>query len=222
VLLEAACHPHILGSSPKLDYFCTLQDGIQYVFQKEGQDNLSVFLTRIYRGHLSFLIMLSTLFYFDMLQGTKMTNVYSKQALRAIEALSTPVQMQEVELPPMLQPLKQSTWPIHFRGVIGPRRTGGTLLLLVPQTCGPMQKKQMLLLRLPRVCTKKGPFNSFDWCHGFFRAQVVLIRHLLRTFDLGGVNAGTIEDYQAVERDVIVVSLMRSNAAFVPNDVEHS
>jgi hypothetical protein len=33
-----------------------------------------------------------------------------------------------------------------------------------------------------------------------FRAQVVLIRHHLRTFDLGGVNVGTIEDYQAVER----------------------
>jgi superfamily I DNA and/or RNA helicase len=42
----------------------------------------------------------------------------------------------------------------------------------------------------------------------------------LRTFDLGGVNVGTIEDYQAVERrDVIVLSLTRSNATFVPNDV---
>jgi hypothetical protein len=50
----------------------------------------------------------------------------------------------------------------------------------------------------------------------------VLIRHLLRTFDLGGVNVGTIEDYQTVERDVIVLSLTRSNATFVRNSYEAS
>jgi superfamily I DNA and/or RNA helicase len=83
-------------------------------------------------------------------------------------------------------------------------------------------KKVNDVAEIAKTLHKKGPFNSFDWCHGFFRAQVVLIRHLLRTFDRGGVTAGTIEDYQAVERDVIVVSLMRSNAAFVQNDVEHS
>ena len=53
-----------------------------------------------------------------------------------------------------------------------------------------------------------------------FRAQVVLIRRLLREIDLGSINVGTVEDYQAVERQVIVLSLSRSSEAFLSYDVE--
>eukprot|EP00544_Gedaniella_sp_CCMP2646_P004934 CAMPEP_0202487988 /NCGR_PEP_ID=MMETSP1361-20130828/6156_1 /ASSEMBLY_ACC=CAM_ASM_000849 /TAXON_ID=210615 /ORGANISM="Staurosira complex sp., Strain CCMP2646" /LENGTH=236 /DNA_ID=CAMNT_0049117475 /DNA_START=343 /DNA_END=1055 /DNA_ORIENTATION=+ len=98
-------HPHMLGLSPKLDNVCTIQDGIQYSFQKEGQDYLNFFDTQLQRTYV-----LShdaePLFYFDKLQGAKTTNGYPKQVLRASQALSTPVQLQEVELPSMLQPLK--------------------------------------------------------------------------------------------------------------------
>eukprot|EP00957_Ditylum_brightwellii_P100301 7643726-Ditylum_brightwellii.AAC.1 len=34
-----------------------------------------------------------------------------------------------------------------------------------------------------------------------FRAQVLLIRRLLRSHDLGAVNVGMVEDYQSVERE---------------------
>ena len=68
---------------------------------------------------------------------------------------------------------------------------------------------------------KKGVSTRVIGVMAPFRAQVVLIRKLLRKLELGGVNVGTIEDYQAVERDVIVLSLTRANAKFVPNDVEH-
>jgi hypothetical protein len=55
-----------------------------------------------------------------------------------------------------------------------------------------------------------------------FRGQVVLIRKLLRLKpSLGGVNVGTIEDYQSVEHDVIILSLTRSNIKFVDQDVEN-
>ena len=73
---------------------------------------------------MSFLMMPSTLFYFDKLQGAKKTNGHSHNAwiqeLRAIEELSTPVRMQEVEHRPMFKPVKQvlvantlsrSDWP---------------------------------------------------------------------------------------------------------------
>jgi superfamily I DNA and/or RNA helicase len=51
-----------------------------------------------------------------------------------------------------------------------------------------------------------------------YRSQVVLIRKLLRGKNLGGVNVGTVEDYQGVEKNIIVLSLTRSNLAFVNED----
>ena len=52
-----------------------------------------------------------------------------------------------------------------------------------------------------------------------FRAQVVLIRKLLRAKHLGNVNVGMVEDYQSMERDIIILSLTRSNKSLVPADV---
>jgi hypothetical protein len=143
VLLEAAiltCWDYHRSLTMSVPY----KMGFNTHFKKRDRIIL-LFLTRSYRGHMSFLMMPSTLFYFDKLQGAKTTNGYPKQVLRASQALSTPVQLQEVELPSMLQPLK-------------PRLIGGTssscrchkLAVQCPK------KKQMLLLRLPRLCTKKG------------------------------------------------------------------
>jgi hypothetical protein len=217
-------HPHMLGP-PTLGNLRTMQDWIQYSFQKEGQDYLSVFLTLNYRGHLSFLMMPSTLFYFDKLQGAKKTNGHSRntwiQELRAIEELSAPVQMQEVALPPMFQPIKQSSWPVHFRGVVGQDESVALHSFAGATHSWSNAKEAYVVADIVKTLRKQGVSTLSIGVMAPFRAQVVLIRKLLRLFDLGGVNVGTIEDYQAVERDVIVLSLTRSNAAFVPNDVEH-
>ena len=45
-----------------------------------------------------------------------------------------------------------------------------------------------------------------------------MLRQQLRAKQLGGVNVGTIEDYQSVEHDVIVLSLTRSSSSFVNVD----
>lgn len=54
-----------------------------------------------------------------------------------------------------------------------------------------------------------------------FRAQVIVIRRLLRDKGLGAVNVGLPEDYQSVERDVIILSLTRSCRDLVRADMEH-
>ena len=48
-----------------------------------------------------------------------------------------------------------------------------------------------------------------------FRGQVAQIRNLLREKYLYDVNVGTIENYQAVQQDVIILSLTRANHVFV-------
>jgi helicase MOV-10 len=55
-----------------------------------------------------------------------------------------------------------------------------------------------------------------------FRAQVLYIRRLLRERKLEAINVGMVEDYQAVEREVIVLSLTRSNDMFVTSDIERN
>lgn len=45
-----------------------------------------------------------------------------------------------------------------------------------------------------------------------------MLRRQLRAKQLGGVNVGTIEDYQSVEHDVIVLSLTRASSSFVNVD----
>lgn len=55
-----------------------------------------------------------------------------------------------------------------------------------------------------------------------FRAQVLQIRKLLRKQNLNAVNVGMVEDYQAVERNVIVLSLTRSNPSLVPMDIDRN
>ena len=97
----------------------------------------AVFLTANYRGHASFLMMPSSLFYFDKLEvvdSQSTTDWISK--LRRVEALSEPVtdlalqwnQYSPIMLrgsgrnaidPTILQVCWPETWPVHFRGVIG-------------------------------------------------------------------------------------------------------
>jgi helicase MOV-10 len=44
---------------------------------------------------------------------------------------------------------------------------------------------------------------------------------MLRERNLGAVNVGLPEDYQSVERDVIILSLTRSSAELMSADIQH-
>jgi helicase MOV-10 len=215
-------HPHMLGPT-SLENLNTMQDLIQYSFQKEGQDYLSVFLTMNYRGHPSFLMMPSTLFYFDKLQSAKSIGKHScwVEYLRAVEALSKPVSFWPTSrVPPVFQCRKQSSWPMHFRGIVG--QDVSVALDSSPGCTDSWSNQQEAegVVNIVVVLQKSGVSSQAIGIMAPFRAQVVLIRKLLREKNLGGVNVGTIEDYQAVERDVIVLSLTRSNPQFVSSDVE--
>jgi len=214
-------HPHMLGP-PTLGNLHTMQDWIQYSFQKEGQDYLSVFLTYNFRGHFSFLMMPSTLFYFDKLQSAKV-NGHSPQwidKLRTVESLSAPVNLDGVELPPMFQPRKQSSWPVHFRGVVGKDVSVALDSFAGATNSWSNDAEANVVAEIVMKLSRAGVSTQSIGVMAPFRAQVVLIRKLLREKSFGGVNVGTIEDYQAVERDVIVLSLTRSNEKFVASDVE--
>ncbi|KAI8619601.1 P-loop containing nucleoside triphosphate hydrolase protein [Chytriomyces sp. MP71] len=54
-----------------------------------------------------------------------------------------------------------------------------------------------------------------------FREQVKLLRALLRANGLGSVDVGTVEDYQGMERRIIVISIVRSRVKFVNADLAH-
>ena len=73
---------------------------------------------------------------------------------------------------------------------------------------------------IEQLVTQQGILTSSIGVMAAFRAQVVLIRRLLREKLLGAVNVGIVEDYQAVERDVIIVSCTRSSKELVNADVE--
>jgi helicase MOV-10 len=215
-------HPHMLGP-PSLGNLNTMEDWIQYSFQKEGQDYLSVFLTMNYRGHPSFLMMPSTLFYFDKLQSAKSNEQHScwVEYLRAVEALSEPFSFwPSSHVPQVFQSRKQSSWPLHFRGVVG--QDVSVALDSSPGCTDSWSNQQEAdaVVDIVMELQTSGVSSQAIGIMAPFRAQVVLIRKLLREKNLGGVNVGTIEDYQAVERDVIVLSLTRSNPQFVSSDVE--
>jgi hypothetical protein len=131
---------HMLGPESTQDSLfeggaSSLADLIKYYANVDGQELLTIFLCENYRGHSSFLMMPSSLFYFDRLKCKKDSNSQESEfwcsRLREIEALSTPVQCfptQEAtqngrsnihSLGSFAQVQKQRTWPICFMGVKG-------------------------------------------------------------------------------------------------------
>ncbi|KAI8910293.1 P-loop containing nucleoside triphosphate hydrolase protein [Gorgonomyces haynaldii] len=53
-----------------------------------------------------------------------------------------------------------------------------------------------------------------------FRGQVSLIRRLLRKAGLHSVNVGTVEDYQGMERSIIILSTVRTQMKYVQQDLD--
>jgi AAA domain len=212
---------HLLGP-PSADSWNTMEELIEYSFQKKDcQEHLSVFLNLSYRGHPSFLLMPSKLFYFDKL----------KSALRHQPMLSGFTQDEDKWTKATLD-LKASTisaypenlsgrlnhWPIHFRGVLGHDKSAVVDTIFGSNSwCNEEEAQEVLAI--VETITKSGIGTDSIGVMALFRAQVVLIRKLLRDRGLGAVNVGTVENYQAVESNVVILSLTRSNKEFMREDV---
>lgn len=86
---------HMLGPD-----MVQMDDWLKYSFQQNGLEQLSVFLTVNYRGHPSFLMMPSVLFYGDRLQCFETATVeeinFWCEKLRWVENLSDPVTAEAV------------------------------------------------------------------------------------------------------------------------------
>lgn len=118
----------LLGAVRRNSHASSLTDLIKYYASVDGQEQLTIFLTENYRGHPSFLMMPSSLFYFDRLSSAEAqdpdTLAFWCDKLRKVEDLSAPT-CDVFDLPTasmsekFSQIHRQTTWPIHFRGVMG-------------------------------------------------------------------------------------------------------
>lgn len=159
-------------------------------------------------------MMPSKLFYFDKLRSalTISDSVDSKwtKALHKLEAASSLVNPQTAN---------KESWPIHFRGVVGTDQSTAVESILGSNSwSNPVEANE--IVGIVQTLISQGISTASIGIMGAFRGQVILIRRLLRVKGLGAVNVGIVEDYQAVERDVIIVSLTRSNSAFINADME--
>uniref|UniRef100_A0A7S1ZI40 RNA helicase n=1 Tax=Ditylum brightwellii TaxID=49249 RepID=A0A7S1ZI40_9STRA len=207
---------HLMGP-PTSSTWTTMDELIEYSFQREDDHkHLSVFLTMSYRGHPSLLIVPSKLFYFDKLRSIHPTinNCEDKwcSVMREIESMS------KIAYPDDVTHTKQASWPIHFRGVIGHDLSVAVESFWGSNSWSNEQEAEEIL-QIVQTMVREGVSTQSIGIMAAFRAQVLLIRRLLRSHDLGAVNVGMVEDYQSVEREVIVLSLTRSNESFVPFDI---
>jgi AAA domain len=213
---------HMLG--PEL---VKMEEWLQYTVRRNGVEQLSVFLTLNYRGHPSFLMMPSVLFYSDKLHSMECEKEHDAgesfwcEKLRHVEKLSDPVMIARIndfDMPDEVKYLKQFCWPLHFRGVVG-QDTSVTVESGFASSSWANLAEAQAVVDICVTLAENGVSSQSIGVMSPFRGQVVLIRKLLRTKNLGGVNVGTIEDYQSVEHDVIVLSLTRSTPSFVEHDI---
>lgn len=201
----------------------TMDALLRYSFARDGHEQLSFFLTTNYRGHPSFLAMPSALFYADKLtwasydrtnRNEDLQNTWCER-LRDVETLVNPV------FPPETTSCKQFHFPIHFRGVIGKDTSATITSGTISEESWTNDKEAQIVAEVIKTLTSKGGVRSDAiGVMAPFRGQVVLIRKLLRETGLAGVNVGTIEDYQGIEKGVVVLSLTRSTLSFVPHDID--
>lgn len=215
---------HLLGPD-----FVQMEEWLIYSLQRNGEQ-LSVFLTLNYRGHPSFLMMPSVLFYSDKLQSMEHEKerdageAFWCERLRHIENLTDPVTATDVTFsddePDEVHCRKQFRWPLHFRGVVG-TDTSVTVESGFASSSWENFAEAQAVVDICITLNEKGVSTQSIGVMAPFRGQVVLIRKMLRTKNLGGINVGTIEDYQSVEHDVIVLSLVRSTHSFVEHDMKN-
>lgn len=205
---------------PTRDSWQTLDELIEYSFQKNDcHDHLSVFLNQSYRGHPSFLLMPSKLFYFDKLKsavkdhGGSFANNFWLSAARRLESMAPNAY-------PEIQPTAPRDWPMIFRGVKGKDASTAVESFFGSNSWSNRMEAALIAEMIEVLVAQQKISTSSIGVMAAFRAQVVLIRRLLRERNLGAVNVGLPEDYQSVERDVIMLSLTRSSTELVNADKE--
>lgn len=181
---------HLMGP-PTKDTWTTLDELIEYSLSRQKEDpdqnNLSTFLTLSYRGHPSFLLMPSKLFYFDKLKSVHTMNdpdnAFYLHLMRSLESQSSQVKGPQMS--------KQYHWPIHFRGVIG-KDTSISVESFWGSNSWQNAKEAEIVLEIIQTLVKQELSTQSIGVMGAFRAQVVLIRQLLRENGLGAVNVGMV------------------------------
>jgi len=217
---------HMLGPVTK-DSWVTMDELLEYSLQtsdpQQEQNNLSVFLTLSYRGHPSFLLVPSKLFYHDKLRSVKNNRMIPHdddehdkwcKIVRQVESLSTLVEDKEITHK------KVRDWPIHCRGVIGKDTSVAVYESWGSNSWSNPQEAQVIVEIVNYMVTKLQVPTMHIGVMAAFRAQVVLIRQILRSQQLGAVNVGMVEDYQSAERQIVLLSLTRSNPSFIPSDLK--
>ncbi|KAL3919760.1 MAG: hypothetical protein SGILL_003592 [Bacillariaceae sp.] len=193
------------------------EQSVEYSFEnKDHRENLSVFLKESYRGHPSFLLEPSYLFYFDQLTSAvtkSASDTVWLDATRRLESLA-PIAY------PRFMSNKAMDWPMLFRGVKGADTSMAIESFFGSNSWCNRKEARAVTEMIKDLVAEQGILTSSIGVMAAFRAQVVLIRKLLRQNLLGAVNVGMVEDYQAKEHDVIVLSLTRSSTELIGADVE--
>lgn len=208
----------------------SLLDLIKYYANIDGQEQLTIFLTENYRGHPSFLMMPSALFYYDRLRSVKNSSSdslsYWIERLRSVEALAGRVEMAidpsvncQDKMNIYRQVHRQTMWPIHFRAVKG-KDTSVAIDTFTGTDSWQNSEEADAVVDVVDTLVKNGVAPIKIGVMTPYRGQVVAIRKRCRAKHYHEVNVGTIDNFQGVEQDVIILSLTRSNPSFVENDVK--
>lgn len=208
----------------------SLLDLIRYYANIDGQEQLTIFLTENYRGHPSFLMMPSALFYYDRLRSVKNSGLdslsYWIERLRSVEALTTRVDVAietsgscQDKMDIYRQVHRQTKWPIHFRAVKG-KDTSVALDTFTGTDSWQNSEEADAAVEIVDTLVQNGVDPIKIGVMTPYRGQVGAVRKRCRAKHYHDVNVGTIDNFQGVEQDVIILSLTRSNPSFVANDVK--
>eukprot|EP00934_Nitzschia_sp_Nitz4_P007089 Nitzschia sp. Nitz4//scaffold24_size164493//27264//29792//NITZ4_002309-RA/size164493-processed-gene-0.184-mRNA-1//1//CDS//3329544057//7079//frame0 len=221
-LPELGGREHMLGP-PTPTTWTTMDELLEFSFQTLNQEQppLAVFLPYSYRGHPAFLHMPSKLFYADKLRHVP-ANVSPQESEVEEKKWSSLVEILR-DSPSIVQvpaDVEAQDWPIHFRAVHGEHDevVSASRGFVGSQTWYNPVEASVVSDIVQRLCQQGGVGTEEIGVMAAFRMQAVKIRLALRERGLGAVNVGTVEDYQAVERKIIVLSLTRSKAAFLDSD----
>jgi superfamily I DNA and/or RNA helicase len=175
-------------------------------------------------------MMPSSLFYYDRLKTAKDLGLdslsYWVERLRAVEALTNSVEMEiteqscQDEMHHYRTVHRQTWWPIHFRSVKGKDTSVALETFSGTDSWQNCEEADAAVEIIDALVQNGGVDPSRIGVMTPYRGQVVAVRQRCREKHYHDVNVGTIHNFQGVEQEVIILSLTRSNPAFVKNDVK--
>lgn len=168
----------------------------------------SVQLLQNYRSHSSLLMMPSALFYNDRLVAS------TKPSLSCSLILNSDIYKSENQ---DLQPII-SNWPIIFHGVSSQDKHKVDENSKSAAWYNPQEAK-ILLNYVKQLLSENFSANDIGVVAPF-RGQVAYCRKLFREAKLSAINVGTVEDYQGMERSIILASIVRTTLEAVALDQE--